>query len=150
MRIGLTVRADERNPSPGADTAGAGPDDLRRWLAGQPGLRGRVRRATDSGPPPGAMGAGTDVILALLEPGGVATVLAGAVVAWLQTRRGSRTVTITRPDGTEISVSSTEVGPLDAQQASELAARLAAALEPDARAPEAGGGGPSDGVPPAS
>lgn len=38
------------------------------------------------------MGTGTDVVLALLEPGGVATVLAGAVVTWLQTRRGSRTV----------------------------------------------------------
>lgn len=145
MRIGLTVRADERDPS-----SDAGPDDLRRWLAGQPGLRGRVRRDTASGPPPGAMGAGTDVVLALLEPGGVATVLAGGVVAWLQTRRGSRTVTITRPDGTQISVSSTEVAPLDAQQASELAERLAAALEPDAGAPEADGGEPSDGAPPAS
>ncbi|MFI0780912.1 hypothetical protein [Streptomyces sp. NPDC021212] len=139
MRIGLTVRADERAPSPDA-----GSDDLRRWLAGQPGLRGRVRRATDSGPPPGAMGAGTDVILALLEPGGVATVLAGAVVTWLQTRRGGRTVTLTRPDGTEITVSSAEVGTLDPQQAIELAERLAAALEQDE------GADPADGLPPAS
>lgn len=134
MRIGLTVRADERDPSPDA-----GSDDLRRWLAGQPGLRGRVRRAADSGPPPGAMGTGTDVVLALLEPGGVATVLAGAVVAWLQTRRGSRTVTLTRPDGTEITISSTEVGPLDAQQAVDLAERLASALEQDGHATEDGG-----------
>lgn len=145
MRIGLTVRADEQDPSPEA-----GSDDLRRWLAGQPGLRGRVRRDTASGPPPGAMGAGTDVILALLEPGGVVTVLAGAVVTWLQTRRGGRTVTLTRPDGTEITISSVEVGPLDARQASELAERLAAALEQDEGAPEAGDAEPSDGLPPAS
>ncbi|MBL1119836.1 hypothetical protein JK364_47165 [Streptomyces sp. 110] len=149
MRIGLTVRADdERKPSPDGDTGGADSDDLRRWLAGQPGLRGRVRRATDSGPPPGAMGAGTDVVLALLEPGGVATVLAGSVVTWLQTRRGSRTVTLTRPDGTEITVSSAEVAPLDAHQAIELAERLAAALEQEGRA-AAGGGAEADGTSPA-
>ncbi|MBU3865101.1 hypothetical protein KN815_13780 [Streptomyces sp. 4503] len=147
MRISLTVRADEQDPSPGADAAG--PDDLRRWLAGQPELRGRVRRAPASAPPPGTMGAGTDVVLALLEPGGVATVLAGAVVAWLQTRRGSRTVTLTRPDGTEITISSTEVEPLDAQQAVDLAERLAIALEQDGHATE-DGGSEADGTSPAS
>lgn len=110
----------------------AGPDDLRRWLGGQPALRGRVRRQTD-GPLPGTMGAAGDVVLAVLEPGGVAAAFAGAVVAWVRTRRGTQTVTLTRPDGTRLTVSTTEVKGLDAQQAAELAQRLAATLE-DGRA----------------
>ncbi|MFI1797455.1 hypothetical protein ACH427_08880 [Streptomyces sp. NPDC020379] len=106
----------------------AGPDDLRRWLGGQPALRGRVRRGADE-PLPGAMGTAGDVVLALLEPGGVAAAFAGAVVAWVRTRRGTQTVTITRPDGTRMTLSTTEVKGLDARQAAELAQRLAATLE---------------------
>lgn len=106
----------------------AGPDDLRRWLGGQPALRGRVRRQADE-PLPGAMGTAGDVVLALLEPGGVAAAFAGAVVAWVRTRRGTQTVTITRPDGTRLTLSTTEVKGLDARQAAELAQRLAATLE---------------------
>ncbi|MFC4332543.1 hypothetical protein ACFPC0_33220 [Streptomyces andamanensis] len=55
---------------------------------------------------PGTMGAVSDALIALLEPGGVATVFAGAVIAWVQTRRGNHTITVTRPDGTEITISS--------------------------------------------
>ncbi|KUL21378.1 hypothetical protein ADL12_44925 [Streptomyces regalis] len=80
------------------------------------------------------MGLAGDAVLALLAPGGVATVLAGALIAWVQTRKGSRTVTITCPDGTEISVTSTQVGAMDAHQAEELAQRISAGLEATARA----------------
>ncbi|MEU5425683.1 hypothetical protein AB0H73_08735 [Streptomyces olivoreticuli] len=106
----------------------AGPDDLRRWLVGQPGLRGRVHRQVD-GPAPGTMGAAGDVVLAVLEPGGVAAAFAGAVVAWVRTRRGTQTVTVTRPDGTRFTLSTTQVKGLDARQAAELAERLAATVE---------------------
>lgn len=106
----------------------AGPDELRRWLGGQPGLRGRVSRRTGA-PVPGAMGAAGDAVLAVLEPGGVAAAFAGAVVAWVRTRRGSQTVTVTRPDGTRFTLSTTHVKGLDAQQAAELARKLAATLE---------------------
>jgi hypothetical protein len=34
------------------------------------------------------MGTMTDGLIALLEPGGVESVFAGAVVAWVQSRRG--------------------------------------------------------------
>ncbi|MCC3770276.1 hypothetical protein [Streptomyces sp. UNOC14_S4] len=115
----------------------AGLDDLRRWLGGQPGLRGRIRRQSDGGPAPGAMGAAGDVVQAVLEPGGVAAAFAGAVVAWVRTRRGSQTVTVTRPDGTRFTLTTTQVKGLDARQAADLAQRLAATLE---------GGG--DGTPP--
>ncbi|MFD8930862.1 effector-associated constant component EACC1 [Streptomyces mirabilis] len=140
MRIALTIRPDEESSGVGDGLH----EDLRGWLAAQPGLRGRVGRDTGSAPPPGTMGAGTDVILALLAPGGVATVLAGAVVAWLQARKGSQTVTLTRPDGTQITVSSTQVKPLDGQQAGELARQLAAALEADAPTPGPGPGACDD------
>ncbi|MGW1072851.1 effector-associated constant component EACC1 [Streptomyces sp. NPDC002537] len=106
----------------------AGSDDLRRWLGGQPALRGRIRRQPD-GPAPGTMGAASDVVLAALEPGGVAAAFAGAVVAWVRTRRGSQTVTVTRPDGTRFTLSTTQVKGLDARQAADLAQRLAATLE---------------------
>lgn len=106
----------------------AGTDDLRRWLGGQPDLRGRIRRQTD-GPAPGTMGAAGDAVLAVLEPGGVAAACAGAVVAWVRTRRGTQTVTITRPDGTRLTLSTTQVKGLDARQTAELAQRLAAGLE---------------------
>ncbi|MEU8875688.1 hypothetical protein AB0D24_31965 [Streptomyces javensis] len=81
-----------RSPLPSRGQATRNRPHLRRWLARQPTLPGRVHRATGDAPPPGAMGTGTDAVLAPLKPGGVATVLAGAVVTWLQTRRGSRTV----------------------------------------------------------
>ncbi|GAA2937011.1 hypothetical protein GCM10020221_35960 [Streptomyces thioluteus] len=75
------------------------------------------------------MGAAGDAVLAVLEPGGVAAAFAGAVVAWVRTRRGSQTVTVTRPDGTRFTLSTTHVKGLDAQQAAELARKLAATLE---------------------
>ncbi|GAA4965007.1 hypothetical protein GCM10023238_35820 [Streptomyces heliomycini] len=43
--------------------------------------------------------------------------LAAGVVAWLQTRRGSQTVTITKPDGTQVVVTSQGVrGPHAGEQ----------------------------------
>ncbi|MFF0964733.1 effector-associated constant component EACC1 [Streptomyces sp. NPDC003703] len=67
----------------------------------------RSRQAGDlAASRPGTMGAASDALIALLEPGGVATVFAGAVIAWVQTRCGNHTITVTRPDGTEITISS--------------------------------------------
>ncbi|WP_234329585.1 effector-associated constant component EACC1, partial [Streptomyces sp. NRRL S-1896] len=110
--------------------AGEGPNGahaLRRWLSAEPQLRGRIRSgAAHAGPPGGAMGTAADALLAVLAPGGVAAVFAGAVVAWAQTRRGSQTITIIRPDGTEITVSATHVRGLNAQQTTDLARQLAA------------------------
>ncbi|MEV7683839.1 hypothetical protein AB0O64_35675 [Streptomyces sp. NPDC088341] len=140
MKVVITVRGD----GPGD----VGADDLRRWLDNQPALRGRLRRAADPDPQAGAMGLAADAVLALLAPGGVATVLAGALIAWMQTRKGNRTVTITRPDGTEISVTSTQVGAMDSHQAEELARQIAADLgatvcaERDDTLPESSPGSP--------
>ncbi|WP_405986943.1 effector-associated constant component EACC1 [Streptomyces sp. NBC_00872] len=101
--------------------------DLRRWLAAEDSLRGRIRLA-DTRPANGAMGAVSDVLVAVLEPGGVAAVFAGGVVAWLQARRGDQTVTLTRPDGTRITIESTQVRGLNGEQAMALAERLSQEL----------------------
>ncbi|MCL7382419.1 hypothetical protein ACFU76_37205 [Streptomyces sp. NPDC057539] len=109
--------------------------DLRRWLAAEDSLRGRVRLA-DTRPVDGAMGAVSDVLVAVLEPGGVAAVFVGGVVAWLQARRGDQTVTLTRPDGTRITIESTQVRGLNGEQAMALAERLSqelTAAEPERR-----------------
>jgi hypothetical protein len=121
MRIIVTVEGDD---------SGSG-HELRRWLTAEPEMRGRVRPA--DAPPPGATGAVSDTLVALVEPGGIAAVFAGALVAWLQSRRGTRTVTITRPDGTRITVTAAQVKALDARRAADLARELAAAV--DAAAP---------------
>ncbi|WP_431036581.1 effector-associated constant component EACC1 [Streptomyces sp. P6-2-1] len=117
-------------------------EDLRQWLGKDPALRGRVRRAADPTPRGGTMGLAADAVLALLAPGGVATVLAGAVIAWLQTRKGSRTITITRPDGTEISVTTAQVETADAGHTERLVQRIAAQL--DAAANSGHRGGPAE------
>ncbi|MFD3844046.1 hypothetical protein ACFWWC_48975 [Streptomyces sp. NPDC058642] len=123
MRIIITVRDDN------ARRDGAAPCELlRQWLDEQPELRGRTRRQTVAIPPPGEMGVAADALLALLEPGGVAAAFAGAVVAWAQTRRGSQTITVRQSDGREVTIVSTHVRGMDADQSADLARRLAADL----------------------
>lgn len=111
-------------------------DDLRAWLGRQRELRGRVQRVSAAPQDPGVMGTAAELITVVLAPGGVATVLAAAVVAWVQNRRGSQTVTITRPDGTEVTVTSDRVKGLTAQQTGELAQQIAGHLAPQAQEPQ--------------
>lgn len=133
MRVVITVRSDE------PDGRAVGANDvhgLRRWLAETPALRGRVGR--DASPlDPGSMGAATEALVALLEPGGVASVFAGAVVAWVQTRRGSHTITVTRPDGSRISLSTSQVKKLTPEQIMDLTRELTAAIDPPSPSPSA-------------
>lgn len=122
MRITLKVTGPD-----GASTAG-GAGDLREWLRGDPELRHRVGRSPVEPPPPGTMGAIDEIVPLLLEPGGLTVTLAAAVVAWLQTRRGTQTVTITKPDGTQVVVTSEGVRGLTPETSGDLAQRVAEAL----------------------
>lgn len=133
MRVTITVRdGGERVTT----------DDLRGWLGRQQELRGLVQADVAAVPRDrGTMGDATEVITALLAPGGVATVLAAAIDAWVQNRGGGQTVIITRPDGSQVTVASERVKGLTAQQAGELARRIAGSI--DAREGE-------DSDPPAS
>ncbi|MER5632569.1 effector-associated constant component EACC1 [Streptomyces nitrosporeus] len=114
----MTVRAGD-----GGDEAN-GAAELLRWLRNEPRLKSRVGRLDRDGAPAGAMGPVVDAVVAVLEPGGVAAVFAGALVAWVQTRRGSWTVTVRRPDGTEISLSSSRARALGPEEAAALAEQL--------------------------
>ncbi|MGW7023289.1 effector-associated constant component EACC1 [Streptomyces decoyicus] len=118
MRLVVTVCGDE-------NSADGGVAELRTWLRDVPQLRGRVDRAERDGAPAGTMGTAVDALVAVLEPGGVAAVFAGALVAWLQTRRSSHTIRVTRPDGTRITLSSRQARALSPQEAADLAERLA-------------------------
>ncbi|GAA4304354.1 hypothetical protein GCM10023086_21460 [Streptomyces venetus] len=130
MRITLEVTGPD-----GTASAGGG-GELREWLRGDPELRHRVGRSHVEPPPPGAMGALDDIIPLLLEPGGLTVTLAAAVVAWLQTRRGSQTVTITKPDGTQVVVTSEGVRGLTPETSGDLAQRVAEALQAPSQEPQ--------------
>lgn len=136
MRVTLEVSGTDR------DVRGAS-QELRSWLTRHPEFRGRLGRESGSGPAPGEMGAGTELLTLLLAPGGVTAALGAAVVAWLQTRRGNQTVTVTLPDGTQVVVSSERVRGLTAGQTGEVAQRVAEALGPRPSAGESDGGTPS-------
>lgn len=114
--------------------------DLREWLRGEPGLRERVGRGTSPEPEPGAMGSLGEIVPLLLEPGGLTVTLAASVIAWLQTRRGTQSVTITKPDGTQVVVTSEGVRGLTPETTGDLARRVAEALEPKPAEPDAGSG----------
>ncbi|MEV8424760.1 effector-associated constant component EACC1 [Streptomyces niveus] len=123
MEISLAVSG------PGHDGTGGASSDLRRWLRRDPQLRDRVAQGSATVPEPGSMGASGELVTLLLAPGGLTAALAAAVVAWLQNRRGNQTVTITLPDGTQVTVSSERVRDLNAAASGELAERVAQALE---------------------
>lgn len=85
-------------------------------------------------------GGAAELIPVLLTPGGLTAAVAAAVVAWLQSRRGNQTVTINRPDGTQVTVTSERVRGLTAEGAGDLAQRVAEALQqPPQPAPSADG-----------
>lgn len=126
MRLTITARDGDDDDELNGDLS----NDLRTWLGRQRELRGLVGRETGARPTPATMGASTEVITALLVPGGVATVLASAVVAWVRNRTGKQTVTLTRADGAQITVTSDKVRILTASQVGELVQQLAASLEP--------------------
>ncbi|MFD9391168.1 hypothetical protein ACFWBB_10685 [Streptomyces sp. NPDC060000] len=107
--------------------------DLRQWLRGDPELRPAVVRLVPASLAPGSMGAFGAVIELLLQPGGLTVTLAAGVVAWLQTRCGTQTVTITKPDGTQVVVTSQGVRGLTPESSGELALEVARALEEPAR-----------------
>ncbi|MFF2775619.1 hypothetical protein ACFVU3_11990 [Streptomyces sp. NPDC058052] len=116
-------------------------DDLRQWLRRDPQLRGLVRSVPVKAPDPGSMsGAVQDLVALVLAPGGLTAAAAAAVVAWLQSRKVNQTVTITRPDGTQVTVTSERIDGRAAPSADELAQRVAEALQaPPSGEPQAGG-----------
>ncbi|MCF3104417.1 hypothetical protein IPZ58_22870 [Streptomyces roseoverticillatus] len=122
MKATLTVS------TPGTAPGGGAVNDLRRWLQRHPELRAHIRQEPAPEPAPGTMGAASELLTLVLAPGGVTVALSAAVVAWLQNRRGNQTVTITLPDGAQVTVTTENVRDLNARDSGELAQRLAESL----------------------
>ena len=76
---------------------------LRSWLLDERPRPGRVELVF---PPAerGAMGALSETLQVALGTGGAATVLAGSLGAWLQTRREGVRLVLSRPDGTKLEI----------------------------------------------
>ncbi|MBL1120385.1 hypothetical protein JK364_50060 [Streptomyces sp. 110] len=74
---------------------------LVAWLRAERGLHGRVH-VTHTAPTENELGTAFDLLVVSLGSGGVATVLAGSLSAWLQNRRAQTTIriTVTRADRT--------------------------------------------------
>ncbi|MER7724693.1 hypothetical protein [Streptomyces sp. NPDC096323] len=92
---------------------------LSGWLRGERRLQGRVQQVR-SNPEPGQLGGAFEVLSVTLGSGGIATVLAGTVATWLQSRRSDPKlrITITRADRT------LEIEASNADEAEELIKRF--------------------------
>ncbi|NUR91712.1 MAG: hypothetical protein HOY71_47200 [Nonomuraea sp.] len=123
MRVQVEVR-----PEDDGDALRA----LRSALAQEDDLAGRVS-LTSAGPEPGSLGA-LDTLLVGLGSTASVTALTGALVAWIKHRTTDTTVTIRRPDGTETELSAQRMRGMTSQELTELAERVARAL--DGQAPE--------------
>lgn len=98
--------AEERIAVDGHDTD---TESLWDWLRHEPELRGRLR--TRSVPTPDeAMGTPIELVVILATATvPVASALARSISTWLIQRRSDLTVTVTGPDGRQVSVSSRRV-----------------------------------------
>jgi membrane-associated two-gene conflict system component 1 (EACC1) len=80
---------------------------------------------------PGALGAITDAVIAVVTSSAVASALASVLITWIRHRAGDREFTATREDGSTFSVKATNVHQRDAADLRALAQELAAFLEAD-------------------
>lgn len=98
---------------------------LAEWLRGIPELRGRVQREQVAAQP-GEQGVSGDLVIALASTG-AATALVTSLQVWLTNRHTDVTVSVSVPDGRQITVNATRAH--DMTQVREL---LTAALAADA------------------
>ncbi|GGM24133.1 hypothetical protein GCM10011608_06230 [Micromonospora sonchi] len=107
--------------------AGADAAALLDWLRVEPELSGCIDR--DAAPPtPGSLGTVTDVLVVAVGSGGVATVLASALVSWIRRRAGSAEVRVTLSDGSSIEIRATDVHGLDADGVAALVRQVRVAI----------------------
>lgn len=107
--------------------------ELQSSLLKEPELRGRVHLAQRP-PEPGHLGGVPELVSILLDSGTTAiTVLASAVITWLRYRTSDVDCTITKPDGSTITLSAKRVQESGMEDQHELirdvSAKLAGAAE---------------------
>lgn len=105
-----------------------GPGSLREWMQADGELGGRAR-VVHAPVEEGTLGSLADVLAVTLGPGGVATAVASAAIAWIRRRVGDVTVKVTRPDGASLSLSSQNVRGVDETAVRALIAQTAAWLD---------------------
>jgi hypothetical protein len=108
----------------------AGPDDLRAlasFLSEERELRGRADVA-DEVPPPGRLGAVSDVLVVAVGSGGALSVLVGAVAAWVQSRGSNVKILLQGPEGQRAEIAAEHVKSLDAAELRRLVADVDAKL----------------------
>ena len=116
MDLAVTVDAAER---------GAEVRSLREWLVAEPGLRVRL---VPPAPRAGTLGGAVEVLAVAVGQGGAVTALVSVLVAWLRRRVGDVSVTLTRPDGTSISVDAKHVRGMDTAEVADLVADITRSL----------------------
>lgn len=100
---------------------------LGDWLRAEPELCGRVGRVV-SPPAAGSLGGLGEVLVVAVGSGGVASVLASALVSWVRRRTGSAEVTVTLADGRSVVVRAVDVHGLDADSVAGLVAQVSGAI----------------------
>ncbi|MGA5824141.1 effector-associated constant component EACC1 [Kitasatospora sp. NPDC094028] len=113
-----------------------GAASLRQWMLTERELAGRVR-LVHAPPEPGTLGT-VATMLEVLGPGGVATAVASALIAWLRRRVGDVKVKATRSDGASITLTSTNVRNLDPDGVARVLGEVEVWLDVAAPAPAPG------------
>lgn len=101
---------------------------LFTWLGGREEFRGRVR-LVEAAPAPGTLGGWPEVLAVALGEGGAVTVLASAVMSWVRSRTSDVTLTISRPGGMSVKVTTAGVRGMDQASLRELIKQAVAALD---------------------
>jgi hypothetical protein len=101
---------------------------LAQFLRGEHEFRGRVGVVATAAPPD-AMGAVTGSLIVALTQTGAATALSATLIAWMRSRRGSAQLTVTRPDGSAVTIVATHVKSLTAAELHAFTAEFAVMLE---------------------
>ena len=84
------------------------------WLHSERELRGRVSLGM-APPSPGAMGVVSELVVTLLSSG-TAAVLASSIQVWLTQRQSDVTLSVTGPDGRQVTIESRQVRAAEAEQ----------------------------------
>jgi Effector Associated Constant Component 1 len=106
--------------TPGSETAADELYSLRAWLLEEDELRGRVR-VVEHPPAPGKLGTLPEALTIVLGPGGVSTVVAGALIAWMRYRTSDVRLKVTGSDGSTVEVDGRRLRSLSA---TDVAAQL--------------------------
>ncbi|MEV4379276.1 hypothetical protein [Streptosporangium sp. NPDC049644] len=113
-------------------TAENSADELRNlhsWLQEEPELRGQVR-VREGDPPPDALGPVVDGLQVALGTGGVGASLAGVLIAWLRTRGGEVSLTLSRSENeTRVEMTAKGVKALNLVETQALTTQLVEVLK---------------------